>query len=259
LQVFLARCGAASRRECEKLISAGRVAVNGRIVREPGTKAGAGDTVTLDGKAVRPEETLRYIALNKPPFYICSSRDSQNRPLAGDLLPETIKERLYNVGRLDYRSSGLIFFTNDGNFAARLSHPSFEIEKEYIATVSKKVPQALLEEFLRGITIKNVRYQCKKIEILNGRSRKEGRGREEERGLPGGAGRTLKIILNEGKNREIRNVFSFFHIHLTELTRTRIGSVSLGNLPPGKTRPLTRDEVNSFLCLKKQPPSEAPL
>jgi len=226
LQVFLAHCGAASRREGEKLITAGRVSVNGIIVSELGTKVEKGDVVMLDGRELFIEKKLHYLALNKPPFYLCSSSDDKNRPLAFDLLPKTIKERLYSVGRLDYRSSGLIIFTNDGDFAAKLSHPSSEIEKEYLVSVSNAVPQALLDGFSEGITIENVRYQCKKIEVMDKHRH----------------GCLLKIILNEGKNREIRNVFSFFHLHLSELKRVRIGPVCLGELPPGKTRPLTSAE-----------------
>jgi 23S rRNA pseudouridine2605 synthase len=120
LQVYLAHAGAASRRGAEKLITQGRVTVNGQAVPALGTKVEPGDNVRLDGVPVRIESRLHYIALHKPPLYICSAADPQGRTLAKDLLPPAIRERLYTVGRLDYRSSGLILFTNDGDFAARI-------------------------------------------------------------------------------------------------------------------------------------------
>ena len=128
LQVYLAHAGVASRRAAENLIAQGRVTVNGKHIITPGEKVRPGDVVCFDGKEVKPENRMLYLVLNKPPMYICSSYDPQGRPLALELLPKC-SERLYNVGRLDYRSSGLIIFTNDGNFAALTGHPRAEIEK----------------------------------------------------------------------------------------------------------------------------------
>ena len=128
LHVYLAHSGVASRRAAEKFIAQGRVTVNGQTVTAPGEKVSPADTVCFDGVPVKPESRLLYLALNKPPEYITSSFDPQGRRLALDLLPQCA-ERLYSVGRLDYRSCGLIIFTNDGNFAARIGHPGAEIEK----------------------------------------------------------------------------------------------------------------------------------
>jgi 23S rRNA pseudouridine2605 synthase len=127
LQVYLSHAGVASRRAAEKLITDGRVSVNGAAVSVLGNKVDAADKVCLDGIPVVIEGSFQYLVLNKPSEYICSSFDPQGRRLAKDLLPAHIKERLYNVGRLDYRSSGLIIFTNDGDFAAKVSHPSSNI------------------------------------------------------------------------------------------------------------------------------------
>jgi 23S rRNA pseudouridine2605 synthase len=226
LQVYLARAGIASRRSSESLIAQGRVTVNGRVVAAPGEKVAPGDEVRLDGAPVAGESRLRYLALHKPPGYICSSRDPQNRPLALDLLPRHISERLYNVGRLDYLSSGLILFTNDGGFAARLGHPRAGIEKEYIVEASGLIPDAVPEAFVRGITIEGVRYQAREIE-------KTGR-------------KTLRILLVEGKNREIRRVFSHFHLHPVRLHRIRIGPVLLGELESGESRPLGEEELRAL-------------
>jgi 23S rRNA pseudouridine2605 synthase len=236
LQVYLAHAGVASRRASEKIILEGRVTLNGQTVTELGTKVAEGDTVCLDGKQVVPEQQLHYLALNKPPGYLCSSSDPQGRPLALELLPETIGERLYNVGRLDFLSSGLVFFTNDGAFSARLGHPRSEIEKEYLVESTVPVPDSAIEAFLEGITIEGERYRALRINRLGQKC--------------------LSIVLVEGKNREIRRVFSHFHLHPSLLRRVRIGSVELGDLPEGQTRPLSAQEIAALLGGESVKPSE---
>ena len=225
LQVYLSHAGIASRRTAEDIIASGRVSVNGVTITTQGSKVEEGDIVLLDGKEVHLENTMIRLALNKPPGYICTSNDPQGRPLALSLLP-SIKERLYNVGRLDYQSCGLIFFTNDGNFASRLGHPSSEIEKEYIVEATGILPDAVIEAFNSGITIEGEFYKAKSAE-------KTGR-------------KSLRIILVEGKNREIRRVFSHFHLHPALLRRVRIGPVLLGNLGEGSSRPLTDREIGEL-------------
>ncbi|MDR2159555.1 MAG: rRNA pseudouridine synthase [Treponema sp.] len=224
LQTYLAHAGIASRRSAEKLILEGRVSVNGRIITVLGEKVRQEDTVALDGRPVQPEERLLYLALHKPGGYLCSSRDPLGRPLARDLFDREIRERIYNVGRLDYLSSGLVIFTNDGDFAAGISHPSAGIEKEYLVEAAGPVPDAAVEAFLRGVTIEGVRYRAEKIE-------RSGR-------------RSLRIVLVEGKNRESRRVFSHFHLHPEKLHRIRIGPVQIGDLAEGASRPLTKEEMN---------------
>jgi 23S rRNA pseudouridine2605 synthase len=226
LQVYLAHAGIASRRAAEKMIAGGRVSVNGSVVTEMGAKALPSDEVCVDGKRAFLESAFHYIMLNKPPLYICTARDTENRPLARDLLPPEIGERLYSVGRLDYLSSGLIFFTNDGVFAARLSHPSSEIEKEYVVEASGVIDGRLAEDFLGGIEIEGLVYRAKEVERL---------GRK-----------TLRIVLIEGRNREIRRVFSHFHLHPVSLRRIRIGPVRLGSLAEGKSRPLESGELDAL-------------
>jgi 23S rRNA pseudouridine2605 synthase len=225
LQVFLARAGLASRRSCEGFISAGRVSVNGRVVTAMGVKVLPTDDIRLDGVALRIETRFHYLALHKPPLYISSSSDPQGRPLTIDLLPRFGK-RLYNVGRLDYRSSGLIIFTNDGNFAARVGHPSANIEKEYLVEATGPIPDSLLEQFAKGLEVEGVFYRAAKIERL---------GRK-----------AMRVTLIEGRNREIRRVFSHFHLHPSKLHRVRIGPVTLGSLGPGKSRPLTEEELRGL-------------
>ena len=227
LQVYLSHSGVASRRAAEEIIAAGRVSVNGTVITSQGTKVQDGDVVLLDGKPVQPENKMLYLALNKPPGYICSSSDPQGRPLALSLLPSSITERIYSVGRLDFMSCGLIFFTNDGNFASRLGHPSSELEKEYIVEATGVIPDEVADAFNSGITVEGEFYKAKSAE-------KTGR-------------KTIKIILVEGKNREIRRVFSHFHLHPARLRRIRIGSVSLGDLKEGASRPLTKNEIGGLV------------
>lgn len=226
LQVFLAKSGIASRRASEKLILAGRVQVNGVVVRELGTKVLPSDRILFDGKDIRPEETKHYIALNKPVDYICASKDPQGRRLAVSLLGKSVEERLYNVGRLDYRSSGLLLFTNDGDFARDISHPSTMIEKEYLVEASGIIPDMVLTEFSRGIEIEGILYRCSAIERTDRRS--------------------VRITLIEGKNREIRRVFSHFHLHPKVLHRVRIGPVNLGLLGSGESRELVKTEMDQL-------------
>ncbi|MBQ9207062.1 MAG: rRNA pseudouridine synthase [Treponema sp.] len=231
LQAFLAHCGVASRRASEKIILDGRVKVNGSVVTELGTKVTEKDEVLLDGKKITLEEVKRYVLLNKPLGYVCSQSDEKGRPVAVDLLREKYTERLYNVGRLDMFSFGAIIFTNDGDFAAKLSHPSAEIEKEYIVDSSLPLPRHLAEDFERGIRVEGVFYKAKRVEEINSHR--------------------LRVVLIEGKNREIRRVFESFGIAIKKLCRVRIGTVQLGDLEPGDCRNLTEQEVHSLLALCK--------
>lgn len=229
LQAYLAHCGVASRRACEQIILDGRVCVNGNVITELGTKVRAGDNVTVDGKSVRLESRKCYVMLNKPAGYVCSSSDEKGRQVAADLLKDSYKERLYNVGRLDMYSKGLILFTNDGDFAAKLSHPSSQIEKEYIVETSQDVTEETAKLLEKGIRVENVFYKCKRCQILKPRK--------------------IKIILIEGKNREIRKMLESQNIGTRSLVRVRVGNVNLDDLRPGEHRDLTPREVKDLLDL----------
>ena len=231
LQAFLAHCGVASRRASEQIILDGRVAVNGIVVTELGSKVTADDKVTVDGNQVYLEEKKRYVMLNKPAGFVCSASDEKGRQVAADLLRDAYKERLYNVGRLDMYSKGMILFTNDGEFARILSHPSSQLEKEYIVETSQNIPEDFPERFERGIRVDNVFYKCKRCEILKPRK--------------------VKIVLIEGKNREIRTVLEAAGIGTRSLVRVRIGNVHLDELKPGEHRDLTDREVQGLLALCK--------
>ena len=229
LQVYLAHCGVASRRACEKLIAKGSVSVNGSVITQAGTKVFSGDDVCVDGKKVFIEEKKRYILLNKPSGYVCSLSDEKGRPVAADLLKTAYSERLYNVGRLDMFSQGLILFTNDGEFARILSHPSAELEKEYIVDTSLNLPRGLAERFEKGLRGDGVFYKCRRAEEINARR--------------------MKIVLIEGKNREIRNVFQSEGAAIKRLSRVRIGNITIDNMKSGSFRGLSNAEVQGLLSL----------
>nr|WP_314779706.1 pseudouridine synthase [uncultured Treponema sp.] len=227
LQVYLARCGVASRRASENLILNGRVSVDGKIITELGTKVSGKEKICLDGKQIFPEAEKRYILLNKPEGYVCSLADEKDRPIAASLLKDTYTERLYNIGRLDMLSGGAILFTNDGDFSAKVEHPSSEIEKEYEVITVFEYPDEVLQKFLRGVRIEGVFYKALSAERISKNK--------------------MRIVLIEGKNREIRRVLKFFNIKIKKLTRVRIGCVHLSDLPSGKHRPLTPEEIKGLL------------
>ena len=232
LQVYLAHAGVASRRASEQIILDGRVAVNGTVVTELGTKVGDSDTITVDGKKIKPEARKCYVLLNKPAGFVCSASDEKGRQVAADLLKDSYSERLYNVGRLDMYSKGMILFTNDGDFAKKLSHPSSQIEKEYIVETSQDVPEDFPARFEKGIRVENTFYKCVRCRILKPRK--------------------ISITLIEGKNREIRTVLESQGIGTRSLVRVRIGNVNLDDLRPGEHRDLTPAEIKGLLDLTKE-------
>jgi 23S rRNA pseudouridine2605 synthase len=226
LQVFLARSGLGSRRACEQLIRDGRVAINGVAAARMGMKVGRDDTVTLDGRKVRPAKNRLYLALHKPKGYICANSDPHGRPLAGDLFKSALRERLFHVGRLDFMSTGLILYTNDGEFANVVSHPGSGIQKEYLVEAARAITDEFLEKYKRGIRIEGETYRLTGYEKQSERS--------------------ALLTLIEGKNRELRNVFANQNIRLKRVHRIRIGPVTLKGLAPGRFRKLTEKEVRWF-------------
>jgi 23S rRNA pseudouridine2605 synthase len=227
LQVYMARCGIGSRRACETYIREGRVTVNGRIA-ELGSKVAPSDRVALDNRQLHPETEQVYLAINKPAGYLCSNSDSRGRPLLLDLLQD-IPQRIFHVGRLDFRSSGLIFYTNDGNFAKTVSHPSSRIEKEYQVETKNPFPEELLSKYKRGLTIAGESYRLRKYEYKTPRK--------------------VVLTLIEGKNREIRRVFEHFGYYPTKIHRVRIGCVRIRGIPAGGYRLLSRQEVAWFFSV----------
>ena len=222
----MSRAGFASRRASESLILEGRVAVNGVIITKLGTKVSDSDVVSVDGKPLKLESEKRYVLLHKPKGYVCSSKDDKGRLEAYSLIKDLYKERLYNVGRLDMMSSGALIFTNDGDFCAYLEHPSNRIEKEYEVTTLLPFSNEVLTAFMKGVVVEDVFYRAFRVARL---------GKYK-----------MKIVLIEGKNREIRRVLQYFGIKIKSLVRLRIGSVNLDNLRVGESRDLRCDEIASL-------------
>lgn len=220
----------ASRRASEKIILEGRVAVNGRTVSELGGKVDpAHDLVTVDGRSIRQKRKL-YIALNKPPGYICSRHDELGRQTIGDLLPKEWGN-LYSVGRLDAESEGLIFLTNDGEFSLRLTHPRYGVKKKYRATVTGRVQPEILTHFTKGIFHEGEMLKAEKARLLSANN----------------SNSIVELELAEGKNREVRRLFESQGLEVNQLVRIQIGKIKLGELPRGKWRALTETEIKSLL------------
>lgn len=234
LQLYMARSGVASRRRSEQMILQGEVTVNGQIVTQLGTRVTEDDVVRVAGRRIRPEMRTVYVALNKPRKYLCSASDPEGRPLAVELLQDEYPERLFSVGRLDFLSSGLILYTNDGGFARNVSHPSTGIEKEYRVDTKKPVPPELFEEYKRGVVIDGETYVLASYRYKNPRS--------------------VRLVLVEGKNREIRRVFANWRIGVKRIHRTRVGIVQLGELPSGSHRPLSVKEIDWLTSQVKNRP-----
>jgi 23S rRNA pseudouridine2605 synthase len=241
LNKYLAHAGVGSRRHCDELIAAGRVAVNGRPARDLGAKVEAGQRVTVDGQPVRHERHV-YWLVNKPRGYLSTNFDPGGRPRVLDLVPY-ISQRVYTVGRLDEGSEGLILLTNDGDLANRLMHPRFGVEKTYEVQVAGTPVAEDLAQLLKGVWLSEGHVKARHVKRLKSQ----------------GASTWLRIVLSEGKNREIRRMLARLGHKVLRLQRVALGPVKLGRLVSGKARRLTRVETDALRALarrdadKKQP------
>lgn len=228
LQVWLARAGVTSRRGAVEIIQNGRVRINGKVTCEPGARVTETDQVSLDQRVLGTSKRLVYYVLHKPAKFLCTASDEegQHRDLALDLIQPFVKERLFSVGRLDYMTSGLLLLTNDGEWARHLAHPSSLVEKEYLVQTKKEVPIELLEEFKSGIRIQGERFQAKEFHLTGPHS--------------------VRLVLSEGKNREIRKVFQSKNITVKRVHRLRLGPVTLRGLEAGRFRKLTDQEIRTL-------------
>jgi 23S rRNA pseudouridine2605 synthase/23S rRNA pseudouridine2604 synthase len=225
LQKFLSRAGICSRRKGEEYIKAGWVKVNGKIVTELGVKVDPErDAVEVDSDAIRSDSAPTYIALNKPRGYV-SSCHQQNEKIVLDLLE--ISERVYPVGRLDKDSTGLLLLTNDGRLHHRLSHPSFNHEKEYEVTVAKPLPGGALRKLAQGLPMMGTRTRPARVKRISSRR--------------------FRIVLQEGKNRQIRRMVRKVGNQVVDLKRIRIANIELASLPPGRWRHLAAKEKDELL------------
>ncbi len=225
---MLARAGIASRRESEKLIAAGRVSVNGKIVTAPGTKADPeSDTIALDGEVLNFAESKHYLLLNKPAEVLSTRHDPQGRATVMDLIPQRLCAYVYPVGRLDMDAEGLLLLTNDGELAHALTHPSFEIPKTYLATVPGQVSADKLQALLDGVELEDGFAAADAAEIVE---------------LPT-ASTVLRLTLHEGRKREVKRLCEAIGHRVIALKRVSVGPLELGDLGRGKYRELTSEEV----------------
>ncbi len=226
LQKYLAECGVASRRKAEEMIAGGRVSVNGRRASIGDKIDVRADRVTLDGETVRPETERYYIMLYKPRGFLTAVSDDRGRKCVTELVKD-VPARLYPIGRLDKDSEGLLFLTNDGDFAQKIAHPSAGVAKVYRVTVRPGITEEQITRLTVGVELDDGATAHASVRVLE-----QGEGRT-----------VLEFILREGKNREIRRMCEAVGLEVARLKRTAIGGVKLGMLGQGKYRPLTNDEL----------------
>ena len=224
LNRFLAAAGIGSRRHCDELIAAGHVTINGQTCTNFSAQPDERDHVKVNGKIVRAEQPL-HIALHKPAGFVSTRTDPKARDTIFDLLPAKFP-RLFNVGRLDAQSEGLLILTNDGDLAQRLMHPRYKIDKEYEVILDHAWEAALTPKLLRGILLDGERARIAQLQARTATR--------------------LRVVLRQGINRQIRRMFEVMGYRVERLMRTRIGKLRLGDLPRGHWRPLTKSELASL-------------
>jgi 23S rRNA pseudouridine2605 synthase len=234
LHKLLARSGVASRRRCEELMLAGEVTVDGEVVTRLGTKVDpATAVIRVSGSRLPPMSPNVYLVLNKPVGVTSTMADPHAERTLADLVADR-PERLFHVGRLDTDTAGLLLLTNDGEFAQRMAHPSYEVDKTYVAAVEGVVHPSTLKRLLAGITLEDGPVTVSAVRLVGGR----GTARD---------GSILELVIHEGRNRIVRRLLEHVGHPVRQLTRTAIGPVTLGRLGVGKIRDLTNDELGALL------------
>jgi 23S rRNA pseudouridine2605 synthase len=237
LQKVLAAAGVASRRACEVMISDGRVEVNGTVVTEQGLRVDPDrDVVRVDGSRIPPPRRHSYLVLNKPRGVVSTLSDPEGRRTLADFVADR-RERLFHVGRLDTETEGLLILTNDGDFAHRLAHPSYEVPKTYLAEVAGVVSRATMQQLRAGLLLDDGPVKPTSVKVMST-----------------GADRTLiKITLHEGRQHIVRRTLDAVGPPVRRLSRIGIGPVRLGRLKVGDMRDLTREELGGLLDLTSEP------
>jgi 23S rRNA pseudouridine2605 synthase len=231
LQRYLARAGFGSRRSCEALIQEGRVRVNGRTASKLGTKVTPGvDSVTCDGEPVTPHEEHVYLLVHKPGGVLTSLSDPERRPVVPDLLPRRGWPRLFPVGRLDYRTEGLLLLTNDGVLAHALMHPSFGVEREYLAKVRGSPTTSGLAKLEAGVVSMGERLRAERVRLVSS----------------GADSSWLRLVVREGRYHAIRRMCEAIGHPVRRLKRVRFGTIVLGRLAKGAWRRLSAREVEGL-------------
>jgi 23S rRNA pseudouridine2605 synthase len=237
LQKVIAHAGIASRRKAEEMILEGRVKVNGSVIKELGRKVTSSDRIEVDGVQIEGEEPV-YFLFYKPRGVISSVQDDKGRKVVTDFF-ETIKERIYPVGRLDYDTSGLLLLTNDGEFANLLMHPSNEIDKVYVAKTKGIPSREKLASLSRGIVLEDGKTAPAKTKLLSVDKKKDSA--------------IVEITIHEGRNRQVRRMFEAIGHPVLKLKREKYGFLTLNGLRTGEIRELTHHEVKQLrvLAMKK--------
>jgi len=231
LQKLLAQSGVASRRRCEELMLAGLVEVDGEVVTRLGTKVDPRTAVIrVEGKRLPPVSPHVYLVLNKPRGVVSTMSDPEGRRTLSDYV-EDRPERLFHVGRLDTDTEGLILLTNDGDFAQRVAHPSYELDKTYVAEVEGQVSKATMRRLLAGVTLEDGPVEVSAAKVVSTRP---------ERSI-------VELVIHEGRNRIVRRLLDEVGHPVRKLTRTAIGPVVLHGLRSGQLRDLTREELGTLL------------
>jgi pseudouridine synthase len=241
LQKILAAAGVGSRRQCESILADGRVAVNGAVITELGSKADPEtDKITLDGKPIGRAAEKVYILLNKPPGYTSTRSDPHAEHTVLKLIKGT-DAFLYPVGRLDVDTSGLLILTNDGEFTKLMSHPSHEVEKIYVAVVRGRITASELTQLERGVELEDGLTAPARTRLITA-SRETGTS-------------TVEIAIHEGRKRQVRRMFNEIGHRVERLTRIRLGNLDLKGLKEGESRPLTKKEISELKKLAIGPKS----
>ena len=229
LNKFLSSCGVASRRKCEEIILAGKVSVNGKVTNVLSTIVNEKvDKVEVDGVAIKLPAQFVYLKMNKPKGYACTASDERGRKTIFDLLESDV--RLFNVGRLDYDTEGLLLLTNDGDFANLVTHPKYHFEKEYIVTAEGEVKEGDLAVLRKGVVIDGQRMPTARVKLLSF----------------DGKWSKVSVVIDEGQNHQVRRMFEAIGKDIKLLKRVRIGDVHLGGLYRGKTKPMTEKEIAKY-------------
>jgi 23S rRNA pseudouridine2605 synthase len=235
LQKLLAQSGVASRRRCEELMLAGLVEVDGEVVTRLGTKVDPRSAVIrVEGRRLPPVSPHAYLVLNKPRGVVSTMSDPQGRRTLADFVADR-PERLFHVGRLDTDTEGLIILTNDGDFAQRLAHPSYEVDKTYVAEVDGVPSRDTLRRLDEGVVLDDGPVRPSQVRVLS----RHGEGRSPRA--------IVELVIHEGRNRIVRRLLDAVGHPVRRLTRTRIGPVGVGTLRAGELRELTRDELGALL------------
>lgn len=234
LQKYMAMCGVAARRKCEEIIAAGRVSVNGQIITQMGAQVEESDEVLVDGKRVVPEGEKRYVLYHKPAGEVTTVSDDKGRETVMDRFRD-FPVRLYPVGRLDYDSEGLLLLTNDGELAQRLTHPSCEVDKVYLARVSGNPTNEEIDRLRRGVFMEGDERRTYPAQVRVVRDE--------------ALFSDVLVTIHEGRNRQVRRMFDAVGHKVLLLRRVRFGPLELGNLRRGEWRELTDGETAQLRAL----------